>query len=88
MFFTYKELQGVNENLIIWKYMSLSKFIQIILTSTLWFNRLDNFEDVFEGVYPQGNRRKIYYNNAEKSEKEINEIQKITRKKYMFHAFT
>ncbi|MDO4308458.1 MAG: DUF2971 domain-containing protein [Eubacteriales bacterium] len=87
MFFTYKELQGVNENLIIWKYMSLSKFIQIILTSTLWFNRLDNFEDVFEGVYPQGNRRKIYYNNAEKSEKEINEIQKITRKKVYVSCF-
>lgn len=87
MFFTYKELQGVNENLMIWKYMSLSKFIQIILTSTLWFNRLDNFEDVFEGVYPQGNRRKIYYNNAEKSEKEINEIQKITRKKVYVSCF-
>lgn len=74
MFFTYKELQGVNENLTIWKYMNLSKFLQIVSTSTLWFNRLDSFEDVFKGIYPEEKHRKIYYNNAEKSEKELSEI--------------
>jgi len=67
--------------------MNLSKFLQIVLTSTLWFNRLDGFEDVFEGIYPEENHRKIYYNNAEKSEKELSEIQEITRKKVYVSCF-
>jgi hypothetical protein len=38
-----------NANKIIWRYMSLSKYISLLSTSTLFFSRADKFEDSFEG---------------------------------------
>ena len=34
----------------LWKYMSLSKFINL-LNGKIYFNRIDCFEDVFESTY-------------------------------------
>jgi len=37
--------------------MSFSKFASLICLSGLWFSRLGEFEDVFEGTYPEANKR-------------------------------
>jgi hypothetical protein len=39
----------------IWRYVDLTQFMSIIERGTLYFNRADNFEDPFEGEYPQAN---------------------------------
>ena len=35
--------------------MDFLKFAYLIETKTLWFNRIDKFEDVYEGTYPYAN---------------------------------
>lgn len=49
-----EQLFEPDENCTLWKYMSFSKFINM-LKGKMYFNRLDNFEDVFEGRFPQYN---------------------------------
>ncbi len=43
-----------NESDILWKYMSLPKFLNL-LNGKLYFNRIDSFEDVFEATFPKYN---------------------------------
>ena len=39
----------------LWRYMDLSKFIDLLDTSTLYLTRAALFEDRFEGSYPKAN---------------------------------
>ncbi len=43
---------SIDDNDVIWRYMSLSKFCCILQTSSLFFSRPSNFCDPWEGVYP------------------------------------
>ena len=36
---------------IIWRYMDFTKFVDLLLNGKLFFNRSDNFEDPFEGIF-------------------------------------
>lgn len=36
---------------ILWKYLDLAKFLSLITTSSLYFNRLDKFDDPWEGRF-------------------------------------
>ena len=63
MYKNHEQLDPVDDTLTVWKYMSLNKFVNLILTGTLHFNRIDNFEDIYEGTYPIANvvqRGKVY----------------------------
>ncbi|MGX9992133.1 hypothetical protein ACS4RR_023720 [Rhizobium sp. Z1P35] len=44
-----------DENLKIWRYMDLAKFISLLENKTLFFTRADKFEDPFEGSWPVTN---------------------------------
>lgn len=41
--------QDLNEDTVLWRYMSLVKFLDLISTKKLTLCRMDNFEDKFEG---------------------------------------
>ncbi len=44
----------------IWRYMDFTKFMHLLTTKTIWFNRVDMFpDDPFEGTYPQINLQAI-----------------------------
>ncbi len=43
-----------DEDAILWKYMSLPKFLNL-LNGKMYFNRVDCFEDVFESTFPKYN---------------------------------
>lgn len=62
MYKEHPQLLNTQGNDTLWKYMSLSKFINM-LNGKLYFNRVDCFEDVFESTYPVYNEehRKDYY---------------------------
>ncbi len=55
MYEEHSMLEGPKDNDRLWKYMSLPKFLNL-LNGKLYFNRIDCFEDVFEGTFPQYNR--------------------------------
>ena len=55
MYITHDQLEIVPDGTILWKYMDFLKFSYLIETKTLWFNRIDKFEDVYEGTFPHAN---------------------------------
>lgn len=62
MYERHEQLFELEDNCVLWKYMSFSKFVNM-LSGKIYFNRLDNFEDVFEGTFPHYNamhRDEIY----------------------------
>lgn len=64
MYEKHEQLFNLDEECVLWKYMSFSKFINM-LKGKIYFNRLDNFEDIFEGTFPQFNvehRKEVYGN--------------------------
>jgi hypothetical protein len=42
-------------NVLIWRYLDFTKFLDLLETKTLFFPRADRFEDRFEGSYPRMN---------------------------------
>lgn len=52
-----------NQDIKIWRYMSLSKFLQLLQSKELFFSRADQFEDPFEGTKSRldiQNTRELY----------------------------
>jgi hypothetical protein len=45
-------IQPVDKGVKIWRYMSLPKFLSLLQSKTLFFSRLNYFEDAFEGSLP------------------------------------
>ena len=64
----------------LWKYMSLSKFINL-LNGKIYFNRVDCFEDVFESTYPiyNENHREEYYGDALIPKEKYNNIMDLSK---------
>lgn len=44
---------------VIWRYLTISKFLSLVKTSALWFSKLQVFEDVFEGMTPEPARSRL-----------------------------
>ena len=63
-----------DENIVIWRYMSLFKFIDLLKTEELHLARMDKFEDIREGSLPFDIYKQMYSNmeiRILKNEKEI-----------------
>ena len=70
----YKELEGITspgDEFILWRYMSLEKFVSILATGSLFFARVDKFDDPFEGFKPplMTYTYELAVNHAENTEK-------------------
>lgn len=50
MYSEHRDLPLINKNAIIWHYYSLSKFLGLLSTSSLYLCRHDQFDDSFEGA--------------------------------------
>lgn len=72
-----ERLDSGNEKEILWKYMSLSKFIYMIMKKKLYFSRLDQFEDVFEASVPYNISNIV--SNAEDLLKQQNSFRGLSR---------
>lgn len=42
-----------NDNLVVWKYLDLSKFLDMLLSQKLFMSRSDKFEDQYEGTFSE-----------------------------------
>lgn len=90
MYKEHDQLETVDDNLKIWRYMNLAKFLNLITSKTLWFNRIDKFEDIYEGRYPEANevKRKDIY-ECEVSKEIYDDMEKFARENLYvccFHA--
>lgn len=86
MYKKHEQLYDVENELTLWKYMDFSKFINIITTGCIWFNRIDSFEDVYEGVYPPANKckRKDVYGDLENIPQKIYDDMELYVKKRLY----
>lgn len=55
----YEMVKQPNDSALLWRYMSLDKFINMISTQKLFFSRLDKYPDQLEGTMPIKNKAKI-----------------------------
>ncbi|ULC59286.1 hypothetical protein MBM09_15430 [Flaviramulus sp. BrNp1-15] len=46
-------------NIPVWRYMSFSKFMDLISTNSIFFNRADKFDDLYEGFLNPNLKKKI-----------------------------
>ncbi|MBN2789619.1 MAG: hypothetical protein JXR69_05480 [Candidatus Delongbacteria bacterium] len=51
---TYHYNEVLDDNLVLWKYMDVSKFLSIITRNALFFSRIDRFNDNHEGTFTKG----------------------------------
>lgn len=82
MYKEHEQLETISDDLTLWKYMDFLKFVNILTTEQIWFNKIKCFEDIYEGTYPTANqsqRIKMYdgnppsqniYDTAEQYERE------------------
>ena len=54
MFVSDKNIKLPNDpNTIVWKYLDLSKFVDLLLYQKLFMSRSDKFEDQYEGTFSE-----------------------------------
>lgn len=53
--FIKNKYSSIEDDAILWRYMSFSKFQSLITRSALYFCRIDCFEDTLEATQPKGN---------------------------------
>lgn len=75
----------LDENPKLWRYMSFSKFQNLITTSSLYFCRLDQFEDKLECTQPKGS---LKFAIATENPWQIYERQYMDAKLHMFRNIT
>lgn len=49
----------MSDNEKLWRYMDLTKFLALIINQSIYFNRADNYEDVYERVLTKSDRQKL-----------------------------
>jgi len=83
-----------NPNIKIWRYQDLSKFIDLILNESLYFTRVDIFDDIFEGSLPilsviarQNQLKKLSSNDTEQKTEFWNKIGIKFKKKYAINCW-
>lgn len=67
MYYEHCEIKTPEDNIIIWRYMNIEKFLSILENSELFFSRLDVLEDKYEGHLPKKNKDIIVNLSNEKS---------------------
>lgn len=68
----------IDRNQKIWRYMDFTKFMHLLTTQSLWFNRSDKFEDPFEGRYPLKNLQQMRGSKWGVMETLINHMRQFT----------
>ncbi|MCL9637712.1 hypothetical protein L2095_23490 [Bacillus zanthoxyli] len=53
MYTEHPEIPKINSEQVIWRYMDFTKFVDLLTTQSLFFNRSDRFNDPFEGSITQ-----------------------------------
>lgn len=51
--------KSLDESLVLWRYLDMAKFLDILETSALYFSRADKFEDKFEGAFTKSAKHAI-----------------------------
>lgn len=62
----------------IWRYMDLDKFSKLLNSSSIWFSRVDKFDDLFEGSISEITNRTLKY-GPDVTQDMINHFKKVQK---------
>ena len=51
MFESHPDFEELNDEALLWRYQDLPRYLDLLLRKSLFFNRVDKFEDPFEGKF-------------------------------------
>jgi hypothetical protein len=54
----HEQFDAPDDNATVWRFMDLARFLNLLETEALYFNRVDNFKDEYEGLPSQYNKTK------------------------------
>ena len=68
----HESFETPDSSTVIWRYMGLEKFLDLLTTSKLWFSRCDCFEDKWEGHFSPATKDEIFrkYNGTDESKEQ------------------
>ena len=76
-------LNPPQDDTIIWRYMSMTKFLMLLDNQGLWFSRSDTFEDANEGMFPQKDIEGFVKRHRYETEKFVSSIEKDKKRAYI-----
>lgn len=76
--------KNLNEKTIIWRYMDIIKFLDLIQTQQLYFSNIENFNDPYEGFVSSDYKKMELKNFKTIEEKNLYEIEKKEELKNYF----
>ena len=79
--------QPPSDEVPVWRFLSLSKFLDLIDSHTLHFSRLDQFEDRYEGVAFGAHLAQIRLDLDEKSNRLYDEMRRDTRVRFYVNSW-
>lgn len=59
----------ISDNVVIWRYLDFTKYVDLLTWDALWFARLNTLGDPFEGTYPAENHARFTRIATEKLER-------------------
>jgi hypothetical protein len=72
MFQEQAGFEQIGDDEIVWRYQDLPRYLDLLIRKQLFFTRIDQFEDPFEGKYKQPNKESI--NQKEGAEKAMQNL--------------
>lgn len=81
MFKQHSEFQQPENSAILWRYVDLARYLDLLLKKQLFFSRADKFEDPFEGKYNKPGTDESLKNNIEQMPEESRTNENIQKAK-------
>lgn len=81
MFESHPDFEQIDDNEQLWRYLDLSRYLDLLLRKQLFFNRLDKFEDPFEGKYNK-HSKEAFLNEGSEEYREIIEDCELAERKF------
>jgi hypothetical protein len=80
----YSKIEKLENSNKVWRYLNFHKLEDLIKTKALYFNRLDRFDDVLEGISPSSCEDSIIHSETNKTAEEKAENVKLMKERFEF----
>jgi hypothetical protein len=67
MFTPHEEFKSIDDDKLLWRYLDLPRYIDLLIKKKIFFCRADRFEDPFEGRFNKLSEEEFINNQVEKS---------------------
>jgi hypothetical protein len=83
MFTVHEEFRQIEDDKMLWRYLDLPRYIDLLIKKKIFFCRADRFEDPFEGKFNKLSEEQFVNSSSEKSGASIADFLKLHSRKRM-----